>query len=83
TALGNQNPISTFPQPQQQQAFGYISNGSTTQPTVTFLDGLTRGLTAAVAEPVGNLCSTIHDCNACPGLPRNLVCENSVYVPPE
>jgi hypothetical protein len=36
TALGNQKAISTFPQPQQQQTFGYISNVPTTQPTVTF-----------------------------------------------
>jgi len=33
--------ISTFPQPQQQQTFGYISNVSTTRATVTFLNGLT------------------------------------------
>ncbi|HEY1471850.1 MAG TPA: hypothetical protein VGF61_22620, partial [Candidatus Acidoferrum sp.] len=33
--------IPTFPQPQQQQTFGYISNVSTTPAKVTFLDGLT------------------------------------------
>ena len=39
--LGNRFAISTFPQPQQQQTFGYISNVSTTGATVTFLNGLT------------------------------------------
>jgi hypothetical protein len=43
SALGNQKPISTFPQPQQQQAVsGYKSNGATWEATVTFSNGLTR-----------------------------------------
>src|SRR5246127_5920095 len=33
--------IPTFPQPQQQAFYGYISNGSTGSARVTFLDGLT------------------------------------------
>src|SRR5215471_5227098 len=41
TALGNQKTISTFPQPQQQQSFGYITNVSMTPARVTFLNGLT------------------------------------------
>ena len=43
--------IPTFPQPQQQQTFGYISNVSTTPATVTFLDGLT-GIHALSLRPL-------------------------------
>ena len=42
--------IPTFPQPQQPQSFGYISKGATTQATVTFLNGLTRGALSTAAE---------------------------------
>src|SRR5713226_6024911 len=45
--LGNPFGIPTFPQPQQQQAIsGYKSNGATWEATVTFSNGLTRGLRA-------------------------------------
>ena len=33
----------TFPQPRRRRVFGYISNVSTIDPRVTFLNGLTRG----------------------------------------
>src|SRR5260370_32903926 len=42
--LENPQGIFTFPQPQQQQTFGYISNVSTTPATVTFLNGLTGSM---------------------------------------
>jgi hypothetical protein len=32
----------TFPQPRRRRVFGYISNVSTIDPRVTFLNGLTR-----------------------------------------
>src|SRR6202035_330357 len=34
--------IPTFPQPRRRRVFGYISNVSTIDPRVTFLNGLTR-----------------------------------------
>jgi len=34
--------IRTFPQPRRRRVFGYISNVSTIDPEVTFLNGLTR-----------------------------------------
>jgi len=39
--LGNRFAIPTFPQPQQQQSFGYITNVSTTPRRVTFSNVLT------------------------------------------
>ncbi len=41
--LGNPFWISTFPQPRRRRTFGYIPNGATICPTVTFLNGLTGG----------------------------------------
>ncbi|HEY1472352.1 MAG TPA: hypothetical protein VGF61_25165, partial [Candidatus Acidoferrum sp.] len=43
--------IPTFPQPQQQQTFGYISNVSTTPAKVTFLDGLTGTFGSPQSSP--------------------------------
>ncbi|MGB2887502.1 MAG: hypothetical protein WBC04_07400, partial [Candidatus Acidiferrales bacterium] len=41
---GLENPfrIFTFPQPRRRRVFGYITNGATIYPRVTFFNGLTR-----------------------------------------
>src|SRR6202035_120000 len=50
--------IPTFPQPRRRRVFGYISNVSTIDPRVTFLNGLTRIASRRFISQLAILCSS-------------------------